>query len=96
MLISQWFAKIEQQQDKWQVPLEKTRYPQEIEAFWRTYKEAKDILDTVHVRPETASGPDQDVKRARDELGRLKRWLMMRRIHYEEVHGEYGASVEGV
>ena len=67
-LMSQWFAKIEQQPDKWQVHLEKTKYPREIEAFWRTYKEAKDMLDTVHVRPESQSGPDQDVKRAKDEL----------------------------
>lgn len=67
-LMSQWFAKIEQHPDKWQVPLEETKYPREIEAFWRTYKEGKDMLDTVPVRPESQSGPDQEVKRARDEL----------------------------
>ena len=67
-LMSQWFAKIEQHPDKWQVPVEKTRYSKEIDAFWRTYKEAKDMLDTVHVRPDSQSGPDQGVKGARDEL----------------------------
>ena len=66
--MSQWFAKIEQQPENWQVPVEKTKYPREIEAFWRTYKEGKDMLDTVPVRPESQSGPDQEVKRARDEL----------------------------
>ena len=67
-LMSQWFAKIEQQPDKWQVPPEKKKYPKEVEVFWRTYKEAKDMLDTVHVRPDSEPGPGQDVKRARDEL----------------------------
>lgn len=67
-LMTQWFAKIEQQPDKWQVPLEKTKYPREIEAFWKTYKKANDMLRTAHVRPDSQSGPDQEVKRARDEL----------------------------
>lgn len=67
-LMNQWFAKIEQQPDAWEIPLEKTKYPREIETFWKAYKEAKDMLDTVHVRPDSQSGPDQEVKRARDEL----------------------------
>ena len=67
-LMSQWFAKIEQHPERWQVPLEKTKYPREIEAFWRMYKQGKEMLDTVPVRPESQSGPDQEVKRARDEL----------------------------
>lgn len=80
-LMSQWFAKIEAQPDEWEVPVEKTKYPGEIEAFWRTYKEAKDLLDTVHVRPDTQSGPDQDVKRARDEL----KWAI-EELAYDAAH----------
>ena len=80
-LMSQWFVKIEQQPDTWQVPLEKTKYPKEIEAFWTTLKTAKDMLDTVHVRPNTQSGPDQAVKRARDEL----KWAI-EELAYDAAH----------
>ena len=67
-LMSQWFAMIEQQPDEWQVPLDKTEYPKEIESFWRTYTEAKEMLDTVYVRPAILSGQDRNVRRATDEL----------------------------
>ena len=67
-IMAKWFADLEQNPDKWQVPLEKTKYPRAIEAFWKTYKEAKDMLDSVHVRPDSQSGPDQEVKHAREEL----------------------------
>lgn len=67
-LMSEWFAKIEKEPEKWQVPLEKTKYPKAIEAFWKTYEKSKGILDSVHVRPDSQSGPDQAVKWARDEL----------------------------
>lgn len=67
-LMDHWFAKIEKEPDKWQLPLEKTKYPKAIEAFWKTYKEAKDLPDAVDVRPDGQSGPDQDLDRARDEL----------------------------
>ena len=67
-LMTKWFADLEQHPGKWQVPAEQTRYPKAIEAFWKTYKEAKDMLDSVHVRPESKSGPDQEVKHAREEL----------------------------
>lgn len=67
-LMSEWFAKLEQQPDKWQVPLEKTKYPREIEQFWRTYKEGKEMLDTVRIPPDEQPGLQEDVKRARDEL----------------------------
>ncbi len=67
-LMSQWFAKIEEQPDKWQVPLEKTKYPGEIAVFWRTYQEAKKMLDTVRVRSDIEPRPYQEVRRARDSL----------------------------
>ena len=67
-LMAKWFADLEQNPGKWQVPLDKTKYPRAIEAFWKTYKEAKDMLDSVHVRPESQSGPDQEVIHAREEL----------------------------
>lgn len=63
-----WYVEIEQHLDKWQLALEETRYPVEIKAFWKTYKEAKEMLNTVYVRPNTSSGPDQDVKHAMDAL----------------------------
>lgn len=63
-----WYTEIEQHPDKWQLALEETRYPGEIKAFWKTYKEAKEMLNTVYVRPNTSSGPDQDVKHAMDAL----------------------------
>lgn len=80
-LISQWVEKIDQQPDKWQVPLQNTKYPREIEAFWKTYKEGKDMLDTVPVRPESESGPDQEVKSARDEL----KWAV-EELAFDEAH----------
>lgn len=67
-IMTNWFADLEQHPGKWQVPPEQTKYPKAIEAFWKTYKEAKDMLDSVHVRPESQSGPDQEVKHAREEL----------------------------
>lgn len=80
-LMTQWFAKIEEHPDEWQIPLEKTKYPKEIEAFWTTYKAAKDMLDTVHVEPDSQSGPDQDVKRAKDEL----KWAI-EELAYDATH----------
>ena len=67
-IMAKWFADLERDPGKWQVPLEKTKYPKAIEAFWKTYKEAKDMLDSLPVRPESQSGPDQEVKHAREEL----------------------------
>ena len=67
-LMSQWFAKTEQYLDKWQVPLERTKYPKEIADFWKTYKEAKEMMNTVYVRNDTQSGLDQEVTHAKDEL----------------------------
>lgn len=67
-LMSQWFAKIEQYLYKWQVPLERTKYPKEIADFWKTYKEAKEMMNTVYVRNDTRSGLDQEVTHAKDEL----------------------------
>ena len=67
-LMQEWFTKTDQHPDKWQVPLEKTKYPKEIEAFWSTYREAKELLDAVRLRPDIESGPTQEVKRAWDEL----------------------------
>ena len=67
-LTSEWIVKLDQQPDRWQVPLLKTKYPRELEAFWKSYKEAKDILDAVRVEPYIQTGLDRDVQRARDEL----------------------------
>ena len=67
-LMSQWFAKIEQHPENWQVPLEETKYPTEIHAFWRTYEEAKEMLKMAYVMPGTQGGPAQEVKHAMHEL----------------------------
>ena len=67
-IMGPWYTEIEQHPDKWQLALEEKRYPGEIKAFWKTYKEAKEMLNTVYVRPNTSSEPDQDVKRAMDAL----------------------------
>ena len=67
-LMSQWFEVIDQHPEEWQIPLEQTKYPREIEDFWKLYTEAKEMLDAVRVRPHTESGPSQEVKRAKDEL----------------------------
>ena len=67
-LMGQWFEKIEKQPDKWQVPLEKTKYPGEIKAFWRAYTEAKEMLESVYGRADVPSGPHQDLEHAKDEL----------------------------
>lgn len=80
-IMSRWFARMAEQPDEWQVPLEKTKYPKEIEAFWTTFKAAKDMLDTVHVKPDSQSGPDQDVKRASDEL----KWAI-EELAYDAAH----------
>ena len=80
-LMAKWFVDLEQNPGKWQVPLEKTKYPKAIEAFWKTYKEAKDMLDSVPVRPESQSGPDQEVKHAREEL----KWAI-EELAYDAAH----------
>ena len=49
-IMSEWFTKIKPHPDKGQVPFETTKYPKEIEVFWRTYREAREVLDTVYVR----------------------------------------------
>ena len=67
-LMSLWLAKVEEQPDKWHVPLEKTKYPREIEAFWNTYRESKKALYAVRVRSDIQLGPYQDVRSARDNL----------------------------
>ena len=80
-VMTQWFAKIGERPDEWQVPLEKTKYPKEIEAFWKTYKTAKDMLDTLHVEPASQSGADQDVKNAKGEL----KWAI-EELAYDATH----------
>ena len=67
-LMSLWLAKIEEQPNKWQVPLEQTRYPREIEAFWNTYEESKKALDAVRVRSDIQLESYLDVRSARDDL----------------------------
>ena len=66
-IMSEWFAKIDQHPDEWQVPVEMTKYPKEIKVFWRTYKEATDMLDTVCIRIATRLWPE-DIKCAVGEL----------------------------
>ena len=67
-LMSQWFAKIEQHPDKWQVPFERTKYPKEITDFWKTFEEAKEMMNTVYVRNDTRLMLGQEVTHAKDEL----------------------------
>ena len=67
-LMSLWLAKIEEQPKKWQVPLEKTKYPREIETFWDTYEESKKALADVRVRSDIQVEQYQDVRSARDIL----------------------------
>ena len=67
-LMSQWFAEIEQHPDKWQVPLERTKYPKEIADLWKTYKEAEEMMNTVYIRTDNRSGLDQERTHAKDEL----------------------------
>lgn len=62
-------------------PHREDKVPEEIEAFWTTYKVAKDILDTMHVRPDSQSGPDQAWNRARDEL----KWAI-EELAYDAAH----------
>ena len=67
-IMSEWFLEIDQHPDEWQVPLENTKYPREIDVFWSTYKKAKEMLESVYSRLDTREWPDQEVKRAMDEL----------------------------
>lgn len=62
-------------------PHREDKVPEEIEAFWTMYKVAKDILDTVHVRPDSQSGLDQALNPARDEL----KWAI-EELAYDAAH----------
>ena len=79
--MSEWFAKIDQHPDEWQVPVKMSNYPTEIEVSWGTLKEARGMLDTVRVRLATRSGPDGDVKRAMGELE-----LVIEELAYDVEH----------
>lgn len=67
-IMGEWYAEVEQHPDKWQLDLRETRYSTEIKAFWKTYKAAKEMLNTAYVRSNISSGLDQDVKHAMDAL----------------------------
>lgn len=45
-----WFGKLKSDPDKWNVPLENTRYPNEVAAFWDLVGQARDTLEGVERR----------------------------------------------
>lgn len=45
-----WFGKLQDDPDAWSVPLKRTRYPEEVAAFWDTLGQAKETLSVVEHR----------------------------------------------
>ena len=45
-----WFGKLQDDPDAWNVPLEETRYPKEVAAFWDILNQAKETLSVVEHR----------------------------------------------
>ena len=64
-----WFSKVQSSADAWQVPLEKTRYPKEVPAFWELWREAREILSVVKDRGDSSTAEyEHKVQLARNEL----------------------------
>lgn len=71
--MERWFIKTQSHPDAWQVPLEKTRYPREVPAFWELLGEARDILSVVKDRGYGIFTKNQNtIQVARNEL----RWAV--------------------
>lgn len=67
-IMDEWFGKMKNQTQAWQVPIEQTRYPNEINDFWAVLKDARELLSTVDVRIDTSDPINAAVIAARDEL----------------------------
>ena len=64
-----WFNKIQNDLNAWHVPLEETRYPKDVPAFWALFKRAREILAIVKDRGDTSTGEEERlIQVARTEL----------------------------
>ena len=67
-MMEAWFSKLTDPA-AWSVPLEKTKYPREISAFWKQLRAARVLLSLVKDRSDTSTIlNDRDVQLARNEL----------------------------
>ena len=64
-----WFGKLQSDPAAWYVPLEKTRYPKEVPAFWELLRQARAILSIVKDRGDTGVIENEHaIQVARNEL----------------------------
>ena len=64
-----WFGKLQKDPAAWQVPLENTRYLNEVPVFWELLKQGRQILSVVRDRGDSGTAEiEHGIQLARNEL----------------------------